>query len=182
MRKQIDKQLLRAFLTRLDESLDRPGVVFLLGGSSLVWRDIKKYSMDIDLALAGDEPDPIVLLDAIDRAQDFIETTVDIIRMGETMPLPDDFGSRAEKVEDLNLRFLTVRHFDPYSIALTKLNRSEQRDFSDVGAMVGSGLIDCAELRHHAESVAKRFPRGTSRPDKDDFRRKVDGFIRQFCE
>lgn len=72
-------------------------------------------------------------------------------------------------------------HFDPYSIALTKLARSEMRDVADVSAMLAAGLIDCAQLRHHFEAVRARFPRGVSRSDKEDFKRKVETFYRQHC-
>lgn len=46
MRKKFDRLLLRAFLTRPDESLDRPGVVFLLGRSSPTWRGVKVLIVD----------------------------------------------------------------------------------------------------------------------------------------
>lgn len=59
--KKVDLARLRAFLTRLDAALDRPGVLFLLGRSSLTWRGLKQDTADIDLALLEDEPDPIPL-------------------------------------------------------------------------------------------------------------------------
>jgi hypothetical protein len=62
MRRKIDRVLLRAFLTRLDESLSRPGVLFLRGGSSLTWRGVKEFSLDINLFLAKDEPEPVPLV------------------------------------------------------------------------------------------------------------------------
>lgn len=177
--KKVDYKLLRTFLTRLDESLDRPGVLFLLGGSSLTWRGIKDYSADIDLALAEGETDPVPLLDAIDRATDFIEAIVDVIRMGETLPLPEGYAERAELAE--TFAHLRLYHFDPYSIALTKLARSEGRDIADVSSMLNAGLIDCTSLRHHFESVSTRIPRGVSRSDREDFKRKVETFYQQHC-
>ncbi len=178
--KRINQEHLRAFLTRLDELLDRPGVIFLLGGSSLTWRGLKQFSADIDIALAEDEPDPEPLRDAIERATDFIEAIVDVIRMGENLPLPDNYADRAELA--VKFKNLTVYHFDPYSIALTKLARSEARDIADVSSMLHAGLINCAALHQHFESVAGRFPRGVSRSDREDFRRKVEAFYHQHCE
>ncbi len=133
---KIDYARLRAFLTRLDTALHRPGVLFLLGGSSLTWRGLKQDSADVDLALAEGEPDPLPLLDAIEVAADFVEAIVDVIR----------------------------------------------RDTVDVGNMLAAGLIDCAALYQHFESVLARIPRGVSRSDKEDFRRKVETFYAQHCE
>lgn len=175
----VDQERLLAFLKRLDAALNRPGVLFLLGGSSLIWRGIKTESLDIDLALAEDEPDPLPLLEAITVAGDFIEALVDVIRMSESLPLPVGYADRAE----LAARFeqLTVYHFDPYSVALTKLARSAQKDVRDVGSMLKAGLIDCATLRAHFASVLARYQRRVTRGDWEDFQRKFETFYRQHC-
>ncbi len=178
-KKVIDYERLRAFLIRLDASLERPGVLFLLGGSSLTWRGIKPYSTDIDVALDDNEADPLPLLDAIDQAGDFIEAMVDVIRLGGNLPLPEGYADRAEFAEKFNL--LSVYHFDPYSIALTKLARFQTRDVADVSGMLNAGLIDCTSLHHHFESVLTRIPRGVSRSDREDFKRKVETFYQQHC-
>ena len=178
--KKVDYARLRAFLTRLDAALNRPGVLFLLGGSSLTWRGVKEYSIDIDVALPEGEQDPASLLDAIDVAGDFVEALVDVIRMGETLPLPDGYEERAELAEQFER--LTVYHFDPYSIAITKLARSESRDVVDVSNMLLAGLIECGALRRHFESALAGFRRGVSRSDKEDFKRKVEAFYHQHCE
>jgi len=79
-------------------------------------------------------------------------------------------------------KFLSVYHFDPYSIALTKLTRLETRDVVDVSNMVEAGVINCDDLERHFESAFARFPQASNRSDRDDFRRKVDAFRRQHCE
>jgi hypothetical protein len=177
--KTVDKARLQAFLQRLSDLLDRPGVVFLLGGSALTWLDIKRESFDVDLSLAEDEPDPVPLLDAIMGAGDFIEANVDVMRMHELLPLPDGYAERAELVASFG--DLKVYNFDPYSIALTKLVRSAQKDIRDVTAMLNAGLIDCPTLHLQFESVLARYQRRVSRGDWEDFKRKVETFYQQHC-
>jgi len=171
----INKKRLQAFLKRLSELLKRPGVIFLLGGSSLTWLDVKQDSIDVDLALAEDEADPIPILDAIAGAGDFIE----VIRPQELLPLPEGYADRME----MAARFgsLTVYLFDPYSIALTKLARSVAKDTLDVSQMLQAGLIDCATLQHHFDSVLTRYQRRVTRGDWEDLKRKFEAFHNQYC-
>ena len=56
--KRVDKSRLELFLQRLGAALQRPGVLFLVGGSALTWLGVKEFSTDIDVALAADAPDP----------------------------------------------------------------------------------------------------------------------------
>jgi len=112
-------------------------------------------------------------------AGDFVEALVDIMRLGDMFPLPEGYAERAELAEQF--RRLSAYHFDPYSIALTKLARSEARDVDDVDSMLKSDLIDCAALRRHSESVLQRLQHSANRSDREDFRRKVDAFYREHC-
>ena len=76
---------------------------------------------------------------------------------------------------------LTVYHFDPYSIALTKLARSANKDIRDVADMLRAGVIDCVILRQHSESVLARHQRQTQRPAFEDLQRKYDAFYSKHC-
>lgn len=178
--KPIDKKRLGAFLERLSIFLERPSTIFLLGGSSLTWRGVKGESIDVDLALAEDEADPIPILDAISSASDFIEANADVMRLNDLLPLPEGYADRAEPAGKFGL--LTVFHFDPYSVALTKLARSAAKDTRDVGGMIQAGIIDCATLHAHFESVLSRYKRRVTRGDWADFQRKFEVFYNEHCQ
>ncbi|MBI5714902.1 MAG: hypothetical protein HZC38_16000 [Chloroflexi bacterium] len=175
----VDRKRLQAFLERLNMALDEPGAIFLLGGSSLTWRGVKQESADIDLQIVETD-DPVPLLDAIAQAGDFIETRVDVMRLAQEMPLPEGYEERAEPAADFGK--LTVYHFDPYSIALTKLARSATKDITDLEAMLQSGLIDCHTLQTHFESVMVSYRQHSQRPKYEDFQRKVEKFYHDHCE
>ena len=83
----IDAEQLREYLKRLDNLLDRPGVLFVVGGSSLTLLGIKDVTLDIDLALAADEADPVYLLEAINKANGG-RYLVDVVKMSMVLPLP----------------------------------------------------------------------------------------------
>ena len=174
----VDRKRLQAFLERLNMALDQPGQFFclaiLLHGEAL-----KQESADIDLQIVETD-DPIPLLDAIAQAGDFIETRVDVMRLAQEMPLPEGYEERAEPAADFGK--LTVYHFDPYSIALTKLARSATKDINDIEAMLRSGLIDCERLHNHFESVMVSYRQHSQRPKYEDFQRKVEKFYHEHCE
>ncbi len=178
--KPIDKARLQIFLQRLGEVMaDHPGVVFLLGGSALTWLTVKAISIDIDVSLAEDEPDPIPLLDAIVMAGDFVEATADVVRIADLLPLPEGYAERAIFAGQFGR--VSVYCFDPYSIALTKLARSANKDVRDVSAMLRAGLVECSALHEHFESVLLRYQQRASRADWQDFKRKVETFYQRHC-
>ncbi len=176
----IDAEQLREYLKRLDNLLDRPGVLFVVGGSSLTLLGIKDVTLDIDLALAADEADPVYLLEAINKANGG-RYLVDVVKMSMVLPLPDGYAERAELAAEFgNLR---VYHFDPYSIALHKLARSEERDVVDVSGMLKAGRIGCAELRRHfANLLAQCSASGIGSVDQADLQWKFDAFHQQHCQ
>jgi len=56
---------------------------------------------------------------------------------------------------------LTVRHFDPYSQALAKLERGFDQDARDASALISTGLVDPRELGRLFDAIAPnlyRFP------------------------
>lgn len=68
---------------------------------------------------------------------------------------------------------LTVRHYDPYSQALSKIERGFEQDLADVEAMVGRGLIEAKralELFGEIEPLLFRYPA----IDPASFRGKVE--------
>ena len=70
-----------------------------------------------------------------------------------------------------------MRHFDPYSRALSKIWRGFQLDRADVKAMIDQGLVDPERLRElfeQIEPVLFRYPS----LDPREFRAKVERTLR----
>ena len=68
---------------------------------------------------------------------------------------------------------ITVRHFDPYSQALSKIWRDFELDRADVEAMIDHGLVDpgrLAELFEQIEPALFRYPSLDAR----EFRSKLE--------
>ncbi len=72
----------------------------------------------------------------------------------EFMPLPAGFETRHRHLGQYGA--LTAYLFDPYSMAVMKIDRAFETDMEDVHFLVRSGTIDLAFLEHCIEDVAQR--------------------------
>jgi hypothetical protein len=68
-------------------------------------------------------------------------------------------------------------HFDPYSQALSKVERCFEQDLADVRAMIETGLVDRERLRELYQAIEPRLYRFPA-IDPPAFRRKLDAVLR----
>jgi hypothetical protein len=66
-----------------------------------------------------------------------------------------------------------VHHFDPYSQALSKIERGFAQDLADVRTMISRGLVEPRRLRHFYETIEPELYRYPA-IDPTAFRHKVD--------
>lgn len=51
MRQRVDQQRIEYFLQRLGQQFRKPGRVYLVGGTTMVYEGLRQQTLDIDLAL-----------------------------------------------------------------------------------------------------------------------------------
>ena len=71
------------------------------------------------------------------------------------MPLPAGVETRHRPLGQYGR--LTAYLFDPYSIAVMKVDRAFETDIQDVHFLIQSGIVDLACLEHCVEDVAQRY-------------------------
>jgi len=71
------------------------------------------------------------------------------------MPLPLGAESRHRQIERYGQ--LTAYIFDPYSIALMKIDRAFKSDIQDVHFLIRSNHINLDELQKHLNEVSQRY-------------------------
>ena len=91
------------------------------------------------------------MLRAIPRLKDELSINVELASPDDFIPVPAGWADRSLRAE--HGRRLSFYHFDPYSQALSKLERDHARDRTDVRALVASGLVDPARLRAYFEEI-----------------------------
>lgn len=169
MRELADADRIRAFMRAAGAAAARDGVCYLTGGATAVLTGWRATTIDVDVSL---DPEQDELLRELPRIKNELGINVELASPGDFIPLPADWEGRAISVAKEGL--LSFAHFDPYSQALSKLERGHVHDLEDVEAMKRLGLVDARRLRElfaQIEPELYRFPA----IDPPTFRAAVEG-------
>ena len=168
MRPPVDLERLRALARVLGEVAREETTLYLTGGATAVVEGWRPTTVDVDMRL---EPESDVLLRRVATAKEELDINVELVSPPDFVPELPGWRERSPFV--LREGAVTVRHFDLYSQALSKVERGYARDLEDVAAMVRSGLVDPAQaiaLFEQAEASLHRYPA----IDPGAFRAKVE--------
>jgi hypothetical protein len=156
VRAPLDSARLRTFLEELSRSARVPTRVFLTGGASQLLRGVRDSTVDIDLTF---EPESDDLLRSMVALKETLDVNVEIVSPAHFVPALPGWRDRCEFA--LQVGKITVLHFDPYTQALSKLERGHERDMQDVAALVKAGVVAPDRLRAlfaAAQSELFRYP------------------------
>jgi hypothetical protein len=168
VRPNADLERIRALVRELARSATEDTTIYLTGGATAVLHGWRESTVDVDLRL---EPDSDELLRGIAAAKDTLHVNVELASPPDFIPeLP---GWRDRSPFAFSEGRITVRHFDPYSQALSKISRDFELDRSDVQAMIDQGLVDPDRLKELFEAIEPELFRYPS-IDPGDFRAKVE--------
>jgi hypothetical protein len=134
----------------------REGICYLAGGATAVLLGWRGTTIDVDIAL---EPEQDELLRALPPIKDELGINVELASPGDFIPLPRGWEERSISIGREGK--LAFAHLDPYSQALSKLERGHPRDLEDVEAMQRLRLVEPArllELYAQIEPELYRFP------------------------
>ncbi len=157
----------------LGTAAKRRGDCYLAGGTTAVLLGWRSTTIDVDIALVPVQDE---LLRAIPAIKEQLQVNVELASPGDFIPLPEGWQERSPSVgREGKLGF---HHFDPYSQALSKLERGHERDLRDVRAMLDRGLIEQQRLEvlfDEIEPQLYRFPA----IDPPSFRLRVETVSRR---
>ena len=171
MRELTDSERLSRFMSALAGAARSPSYVYLTGGATAVLLGWRATTVDIDVKLV---PDSDELLRGIARIKDELHVNVELAAPDQFLPALPGWQERSAFVA--RVEPLSFFHYDFYSQALAKLERSHKKDVGDVQAMHDRGLIHGAtllELFGGIEPELYRFPA----VDPRRLRQRVEEFI-----
>ena len=156
MRPAVDEQRLRE-LARLLGRVPRTRVrMYLTGGATAVLQGWRSSTVDVDLRF---EPDSDELLRELPGLKERLGINIELASPPDFVPeLP---GWRARSPLVFREGNVDVHHFDPYSQALSKIERGFAQDLDDVRNMIESGLVEVRQLRvlfDQVEDQLFRYP------------------------
>lgn len=177
-RPPVDRERIVRFLKQLGERFRRPGRVYLVGGTTMVFEGFRRQSLDIDLTFEVPPEDHAAFVQAIRALKDELAVSVEEASPGDFIPLPSGYRERCRYIGRYGQ--LDVFHFDLYSMALSKVERGTAEDFADVLALLRDGRIEMSALEIYMTEILPRFATASLKRDPDEFQVKFAALKRMW--
>ncbi|HET7484440.1 MAG TPA: DUF6036 family nucleotidyltransferase [Solirubrobacterales bacterium] len=156
MRSEADAERIRRLARELGRAVAPGTRMYLTGGATAVLEGWRNSTVDIDVSF---EPDSDAALSRIKDLKEELSVNVELASPLDFLPPLDGWQDRSRfRFREGNLE---VFDFDPYSQALSKLQRGFELDLKDVQSMVSSGQVEPARLLELYEDIEPdlfRFP------------------------
>lgn len=137
MGNELGSEYLQQLLRVLGDRLQTPSTLLLLGGGGLSLLGSPRSTLDLDYN--GDENTRSELRRVLEQIADEMHVDVEAVPLHQFIPLPPGAEQRHIPIGVYgNLRVLV---FDPYSIALSKLDRGFDADIEDVVFLFRRGYV-----------------------------------------
>jgi hypothetical protein len=156
LRSEADAERIKRLARELGRAVAPGTRMYLTGGATAVLEGWRDSTVDIDVRF---EPDSDAALSRIKDLKEELAVNVELASPLDFLPPLDGWQDRSRfRFREGNLE---VFDFDPYSQALSKLQRGFELDLKDVQSMVSSGQVEperLLELYEGVESELFRFP------------------------
>ena len=133
---------IRALLTEIGQRYQQPATLLLLGGSALCLLGSPRPTLDIDYV--GHDLHKNALQAVIEQVAQEMQLEVEAVPIDEFVPLPDDAQQRRLAVGQFGS--IEVCILDPYTIALSKIDRGFDTDIEDILFLIRQGLVMFEQL------------------------------------
>jgi len=152
MPENMDNTQIQSILQTMGERIPMPSRLILIGGGALALLGSPRLTIDLDFI--SDDLSPSPLDKAIMQVAKDLNIYAEPVPLERFIPLPA--GSSDRSIFIGKFGNLEVYVADPYSIALSKLERGFDTDLEDIVFLVQRGFIEMAELEKILE---KSMPR-----------------------
>jgi hypothetical protein len=156
MREAVTEPRLRAFMRAITEQSSEPGRIYLTGGASAILMGWRVITPAIDISII---PESDRILRAIPDVRERLHINIELASPADFVPALPGWETRSPFIAIEGP--ISFHHYDFYTQALSKLERSHQKDLLDVASMIRDGLVDPERLRALFEEVADslyRYP------------------------
>jgi hypothetical protein len=161
----VDSEGVIRFFQRLSNCFRYPGVVYLVGGSSLILVAAKPNTFDIDIQFEISPEHQREFIRCLRQVSRELKFPVEHASPDHFIPLPGGYQDRRRFLGRFGQ--LDVFHFDFYSVALSKIHRGNEKDFADVLAMLNQGIIIWEVLTSYFQEILPRYEELlTAHPDE----------------
>ncbi len=168
MRAPVDERRIRELAHRLGRVPRVRVRIYLTGGATAVLEGWRSSTIDVDLRF---EPESDELLRALPSLKESLDVNIELASPPDFIPELPGWRDRSPLLfRDGNV---DIHHFDPYSQALSKIERDFTQDRGDVRELIERGLVEPARLRELFEAIEPEIFRYPA-IDPPTFRRKLN--------
>ena len=141
MREVTDRNKIAEFVRRLGRQARAECRVFFTGGVTAVWEGWREATMDIDLCF---EPELDEIFRALPEIKENLDLNVELAAPSNFIPELPGWRDRSRYVGREGK--VSFYNYDPYSQALSKIERRHEKDLMDVDQMFKTNLIKRTKL------------------------------------
>lgn len=157
----MDHQDVYSILNLFGEKVPPESRITLLGGSALILLGNSRETIDIDFI--GDDINPSELHRLIIRIAKENKILLDVVPIEHFIPLPKDSEERAIHIGQFGN--LSVFVADPYSIALSKIDRGLANDYADIEFLLANRHVTLDMLTKIVQSTIAKAGKYDLDPD-----------------
>ena len=157
----MDNSQIESILLEFGRRVPVSSRLLLIGGSALILLGSPRPTIDIDFV--GDDVSPSKFDRAIMQAARELKIYAEPVAIERFIPLPA--GSDKRKIRIGKYGNLEVYVADPYSIALSKLDRGFDTDIDDILFLLRNDRIEIKELERMAQIVLTQAREFDINPD-----------------
>jgi hypothetical protein len=154
MRRPVDEERVRRFMSELSKEADRDVRLYFTGGATAVLLGWRPSTIDVDIKI---EPEADRLFRALPQIKEKLEINVELAAPDQFIPELPGWKERSSFIARQGR--LSFYHYDLYAQALSKIQRGHDKDLQDVREMLGRGLVDREGLRRRFEEIEPQFYR-----------------------
>jgi hypothetical protein len=140
--KIVSRQNVQEFLEQLGSRYPKNAMLSLLGGSAMLMLGSLRETMDIDYV--GDDIHKNDFQIVMEEIAHELGLETEAVPIDRFIPLPE--GNEQRKIYIGQFGKVTAYVLDPYSIALSKLDRGSDRDLDDLVFLIRNNHIHAEEL------------------------------------
>jgi hypothetical protein len=160
--KNMNKGMIQEFLARLGSRYPKQATLYLLGGSALILLGSSRDTLDIDYVGNDMQKDDLQIL--IEEIAAELGLEAEPVPIERFIPLPE--GNEQRKIHIGQFGNVDAYIIDPYSIALSKVDRGFETDLEDLIFLIQHNQINVEEL----EQIIKK---SLSHAGKFDFHPEI---------
>ncbi|MCB0183193.1 MAG: hypothetical protein KDE31_02955 [Caldilineaceae bacterium] len=149
---EIATNQIHALLTEVGRRYQQPATLLLLGGGALRLLGSSRPTLDLDYV--GHDLHKTALQQVVEQVAQEMQLEVEAVPIEEFVPLPDDAQERRLVVGQFGT--IDVNILDPYTIALSKIDRGFETDLEDILFLIQQGLVTLAKLESVVADAALR--------------------------